>query len=121
MASPQEKLAKSLEALHQLQPQGVAAIRSAALSRQHRERLVKAGFLREVMKGWYIQTRPDEVAGDSTAWFASFWDFCTAYLSERFGHDWCLSPEQSLSLQGGNRTVPVQLLVRSPAGDNKPT
>jgi hypothetical protein len=32
-----------------------------------------------------------------------------------------LSPEQSLSLHGGNRAVPHQLLVRTPKGGNKPT
>lgn len=121
MASPKEKLAGSLETLHSLQEQGVVAIRSGDLSRTHRERLVKGGFLQEVIKGWYIASRPDELPGDSTAWYASFWDFCAAYLSERFGKAWCLSPEQSLSLHGGNRSVPVQLLVRTPKGGNKPT
>jgi hypothetical protein len=72
------------------------------------------------MKGWYIPSRPDETPGDSTAWYASFWDFCAAYLKERFDEDWCLSPEQSISLHAGNRTVPTQLLVRSPKGGNKP-
>lgn len=100
---------------------GGVAIRSRALSRTHRERLLKNGFLKEVIKGWYIPARPDEIPGDSTAWYASFWDFCAAYLTERFGKDWCLSPEQSLSLHGGNRTVPIQLLVRAPKEGNKPT
>ncbi|MDA1306083.1 MAG: Fic family protein [Acidobacteria bacterium] len=121
MATPQEKLADSLNALHELQKRGVIAIRSADLSRTNRERLVENGFLLEVMRGWYIPSRPEEVPGDSTAWYASFWDFCVAYLSERFRDQWCLSPEQSLSLHGGNRTVPPQLLVRTPKGGNKPT
>ena len=107
MATPQEKLAESLQALHELQARGVTAIRSRALSRTHRERLLGNGFLREVMKGWYIPSRPDETPGDSTAWYSSFWDFCAAYLSARFGAEWCLSPEQSLSLLAGNRTVPA--------------
>ena len=106
MATPQEKLAESLEALHELQGRGIVAIRSHDLSRTDRERLLASGFLKEVMKGWYIPSRPDEAPGDSTAWYASFWDFCAAYLADRFGEEWCLSPEQSLSLQGGNRTVP---------------
>jgi len=121
MATPQEKLAESLKALQELQRRGAVAIRSRDLSRTHRERLVKNGFLKDVIKGWYIPARPDEVPGDSTAWYASFWDFCAAYLTERFGKHWCLSPEQSLSLHGGNRTVPIQLLVRTPKGGNKPT
>ena len=121
MAAPPGKLARSLEALKVLQDRGVAAIRSSDLERIDRERLVKNGFLHPVMKGWYIPARPDAVAGDSTAWYASFWDFCASYLNERFGTDWCLSPEQSLLLHAGNRTVPRQLLVRSPKGDNKIT
>jgi hypothetical protein len=121
MTDPQEKLAESLEALHKLQAHGAAAIRSRDLGRTDRERLVKAGFLKEVIKGWYIPSRPDEAPGDSTAWYASFWDFCGAYLTERFGREWCLSPEHSLALHAGNRTVPTQLLVRTPKGGNKPT
>ena len=121
MARPQEKLAESLETLRELQERGIVAVRSRDLSRTHRERLQSNGFLKEVMKGWYIPSRPDETPGDSTTWYASFWDFCAAYLNERFGEDWCLSPEQSISLHTGNRTVPTQLLVRSPKGGNKPT
>ena len=121
MPTPQEKLAQSLEALHELERRGVVAIRSNHLSRTDRQRLLKSGFLKAVMKGWYIPSRPDETPGDSTAWYASFWDFCAAYLSDRFGEEWCLSPEHSLSLHGGNRGVPAQLLVRAPKGGNKPT
>ena len=121
MASAQKKLAESLQVLRELQERGVVAVRSADLSRTHRERLVKNGFLKEVMRGWYILSRPDETPGDSTTWYASFWGFCAAYLSERFDNNWCLSPEQSISLHTGNRTVPNQLLVRTPKGGNKPT
>ena len=121
MATPQEKLAESLEALRALQDRGVVAIRAADLKRVHRERLLKNGFLQEVMKGWYIATHPDYAGGESTAWYASFWAFCAAYLRERFGSDWCLSPEHSLSLHAGNHAVPPQLVVRSPRGGNKAT
>ena len=120
--TPQQRLADALQALHELQREGVVAIRSPQhLSRTDRERLVKSGFLHEVMRGWYIAARPDEPAGDSTSWYASFWDFCAAYLSVRFGAGWCLSPEQSLLLHGGNRAVPAQLIVRARKGGNKPT
>lgn len=118
MATPSEKLAASLEELKRLQDRGQIAIRSSGLSRTHRQRLLKHGFIQEVMKGWYIPARPDETAGESTAWYASFWRFCASYLEERFGQDWCLSPEQSISVHAENRTVPAQLLVRSSAGQN---
>lgn len=122
MAAPPEKLAQSLELLGKLQTaSGAVAIRARDLSRTHRERLVANGFLWEVIKGWYLPSRPDEVKGESSAWYASFWRFCSAYLEGRFGTVWCLSPEQSLSLHAGNRTVPRQLLVRSPRARNKVT
>lgn len=122
MPAPSEKLAQSLELLGKLQTSsGAAAIRAGDLSRTHRERLLANGFLREVIKGWYIPSRPDEVKGKSTAWYASFWRFCAVYLDERFGAEWCLAPEQSLSLHAGNWTVPRQLVVRSPGARNKVT
>ena len=120
MATPAVNLAASLEILKQLQDRGLVAIRASDVTRIHRERLLKNGFIREVMKGWYIPTRPDELAGESTAWYASFWAFCTGYLTERFGRDWCVSPEQSLTLHAGDWTVPRQILIRSPKGGNKP-
>ena len=121
MASPHEKLAESLEALRVLQASGIVTVRSSDLTRTHRERLLKNGFLLEVMKGWYIPVRPGEATGESTAWYASFWIFCAVYLQERFGINWSLSPEQSLLLHAGNMTIPRQLLVRSPKARNKIT
>jgi hypothetical protein len=122
MATPSERLAESLEVLHALQKAGsAAAIRARDLTRTHRERLVATGFLREVIRGWYRPTRPDEAPGESTAWFAAFWPFAAAYLESRFGRHWSLSPDQSISLHGGNWTVPRQLVVRSPRARNKTT
>lgn len=121
MATPSEKLAKSLETLHALQDRGVIAIHTSNLAREHRDRLLRNGFMQRVIKGWYISSRPDEPSGESTAWYASFWDFCAAYLKHRFSHLWCLSPEQSLLLHAENWTVPKQLLVRSPKAQNNLT
>ena len=122
MATPQEKLASSLDVLRALQTEnGAAAVRAKDLSRTHKDRLVENGFLVEIMKGWYILSRPDDRKGDSTAWYASYWRFCAIYLQERFGNSWSLSPEQSLSIHTGNWTVPQQLLVRSPKARNKIT
>lgn len=122
MVTPSEKLAESLEVLHKLQKDGGgAAIRARDLTRTHRERLLASGFLREVIKGWYIPTRPEEAPGESTAWYAAFWPFAAAYLESRFGRNWSLSPDQSISLHGGNWTVPRQLVVRAARARNKVT
>ena len=119
MATPSEKLASSLEALRIIQEKGKTAIKSRDLSRIHRERLLRNGFIQEVMKGWYITASPDQNIGESTPWYASFWGFCSEYLNDRFGDNWCVSPEQSLLLHSGNQRVPNQLIIRSPQAGNK--
>lgn len=121
MAKPHEKLAESLEVLRSLQERGVIAVRASDLTRTHRERLLKKGFLQKIKKGWYIPVNPGELPGESTVWYASFWSFCAAYLNARFEEKWSLSPEQSLLLHVGNYRVPRQLLVRSPMAGNKIT
>jgi Fic/DOC family len=118
MATPSEKLADSLEKLKELQDDGVVAIKSDALSRTHRERLLENGFLEEVHKGWYMAVSPEAIRGDSTAWYISYWDFCAQFLNDRLGKNWCISPEQSLLLHGGNTTVPSRMIIRSPEGNN---
>ena len=121
MSTPSEKLAESLKVLAKLQRQHAGAIRASDLSRTHRERLLKQGFLLRVMNGWLIPSRPDNVEGESTAWYASYWQFCAVYLRGRFKTQWCLSPEQSLSIHAGSWTVPKQLVVRAPKARNKIT
>ena len=120
MPTLQEKLAESLEVLRKIQSdEGITAIKATRISRTHRERLIKNGFIREVMKGWYISSRPGERPDDTTSWYNSYWNFISDYLNDRFGDEWCLSPEQSIFLHSENRTVPVQILVRSKrAGNN---
>lgn len=121
MPAPHQKLAESLHILKSLQDKGIVAVRSRDLTRTHRERLVESGFLQEVMKGWYIPSSPGDLPGDSTSWYTSFWNFCAVYLEERFGSNWCLYPEQSIKLHIGDMTVPIQLLVKSTKGRNRPT
>ena len=118
MATPNEKLAASLTQLEKLQQDGRRVIRSGELTRVHRERLLKNGFLREVMKGWLISTGPNVEPGDTTPWFASFWEFCAAYCTVRFGQDWHLSPEQSLLLYAENTVIPKQVIVHALKGGN---
>ncbi|GHT28509.1 hypothetical protein AGMMS49574_02980 [Bacteroidia bacterium] len=119
MATIQEKLADSLSILKQLQNEaGLAIVKSSEISRTHLERLKENGFLQEVMKGWYISSRPDSVPGDTTNWYTSYWYFVSEYANARFAQEWCLSADQSLSIYSGNRVVPAQIIVRSPQGSN---
>lgn len=118
MPAPNEKLAESLGVLHELQKGGRRVFKSDDLSRTHRERLVQNGFLQEVMKGWLISSSPSARAGDSTPWYASFWEFCARYCNDRFDDEWHLSPEQSLLLHAENTVIPTQVVVYSPKGTN---
>lgn len=120
MATPQQKLASSLEELKRVQDKTGMVVRSDQLSRTHRTRLIQNGFLSEVIRGWYIATSPNEQPGDTTSWYAGYWRFVSRYLTDRFGDDWCLSPDASFLVHAGDWAVPRQLLVRAPRGSNKP-
>ncbi len=118
LSTPHLRLAEALAFLRGLQQNGQHVFRSSELSRVHRERLLRAGFLQEVMKGWLIPANPGTRLGDSTPWYASFWDFCARYCEERFGADWHLPPEQSLLIHGENTVIPAQVIVSSPKAAN---
>ena len=115
---PQQKLGTSLDELKTLQQGGRRVFQSKELGRVHRERLLKNGFLRQVMKGWVISVSPGLSDGDSTPWYASFWEFCDRYCHERFGDDWHLSPEQSLLLRAENTVIPTQVIIYTSKGTN---
>lgn len=118
MATPQEKLASSLAALHALHQAGRTVIRSSELSRTHLERLVAAGYLRLVIKGWYMPTRPTEQAGDTSAWYLSMRDFISGYCNQRFGGEWYVNAELSLLLHTGATALPSQIQIHAAEGKN---
>jgi len=113
MAEPNEKLAVSLEVLQKLQDQGIKAIKSTKISRVHKDRLLRNGYLKEVTKGWYIAASPEEKEGETASWYMAYWDFCADYLRDVYGDDYFISPDQSLLIHAGNWTVPTELIVRT--------
>jgi len=122
MPKPNERLAQALKVLFDLQQQKNAGIYTDDLpNRNTRELLLKHGFIKEVTKGWYIASNPDEMDGATTSWYSSYWDFIVTFLNHKYGQNWYLSAEQSLLHHAGNHAVPQQLIVRSPKGNNHPT
>lgn len=119
MATPQQLLAASLEELHKLQDSDphVVIRGTEQLSRTHLKRLLDNGWLQEVMKGWYVPSRPGS-EGDTTVWYTSYWHFIRAYAESKFGSDWCVSPEISLDIHSGKTTVPTQLIIKSSKANN---
>jgi len=118
MAAPHEKLAASLAMLAKLQNGDRRVFQSKELPRTDRERLLAQGFLQEVIKGWLVSMDPGTAQGDTTPWYASFWEFCASYCEVRFGNIWYLSAEQSLLLHAENTIIPKQVVVNSPKGAN---
>jgi len=116
MATPivppaQRHLADALQRMRDLQAEGNRVFETKDFTRTQREALESAGFLRRVILGWYIATRPGERDGDTTAWNASFRDFIGAYCEARFGDEWCLSAEHSLLVHAGETVLPSQVVV----------
>lgn len=103
------ELAAALRVLKRLQEKHHGVIEANDLADQVRKLLRDAGFLRPVVKGWYVCGNPSDNTGDSTSWYATFWAFVSGYLSKRFGKRYCLNPEASLMLHTGNTTVPRQV------------
>lgn len=91
-------------------------LKSASLSRADREILMKSGYLRGICKGWYLLSKPTEKLGESTAWYASFWDFLSVYLDDRFGTDYCLSAPSSIDAHTGANIIPTQVIVLTAHG-----
>lgn len=117
MPPPNEKMATSLEALRALGP--TRAIPASALTRVHRERLKAAGYLGEVVKGWYVATQPGDSLANGTAWSGAMREFIADYCNDRFGEEWHVGPEQSLRMHSGERSLPLQLSIWSPAARNQ--
>lgn len=119
MATIKEKIVESLKVLQALQDDKNCVVLKGTneISRTHLDRLLKSGYLQEVIKGWYISSRPG-AEGDTTVWYTSYWYFIAKYATNRFGNKWCLSPELSLDIHSGKTTIPAQSIIRSPHGNN---
>ena len=113
-----EKPLSRLQAL--LKKKGSSIIHTSELARADREILVQHHWLEEIIRGWYLAIRPDLEKGDSTAWYANFWDFLNSYLGHNYGLEYCLSAECSLDVHVGSTTIPKQVIVMAQNGSGSP-
>lgn len=113
------ELAIALRALKNQQESGVGSVfrGNGILGASNTKILLQNGFLEQVLKGWYIASSPAH-AGTTVSWFASYWPFVAAYCNSRFGEDWCLTPEESISVLSGATVIPRQVIVRVRKGSN---
>jgi hypothetical protein len=102
-------LADSLQIAKKASINGV--VRSEDIDRGARERLVRALFLKEVIRGWYLLTSPAGI-GITTLWYSNYWEFIKQYLTERFGEEgYCLSAESSLDVYAAQNVISPQLVI----------
>lgn len=94
-----------------IQEKGIHILKSSDISRSDREILTHHRWLEEIIRGWYLVVRPDLAKGDSTAWYASFWNFLSIYLEHHYGKDYCLSAESSLDRHLGSSLIPKQVIA----------
>ena len=106
-----KKLAAALHTLHKVLGSELGVIRGNQLKQPEREILQKNGFLQEIIKGWYFVSDPTAVQGDTTPFFANYWEYVSRYLNERFGEQYCLSPEHSLLIHAENNVIPKQVNI----------
>jgi len=82
--------------------------------------LVHGRWLQPIVRGWYLLVRPDAPPGESSPWYASFWDFLGLYLQDLYGDRYCLSAESSLDLHVNSTTIPKQVIAIAEKGNNSP-
>ena len=121
MAPAQQLLAGSLEFLKLLHDSGQFVFAADRLPRIHRDRLLKAGYLQRILRGWYLSASPADRDGDTTAWQANWQAFLAQYCEARFGAQWQLSAEQSLHVQTATPLPSRQLLVHAAGAHNNVT
>lgn len=99
---------------------GIHVLHSSEISRSDRVILTQTRWLEEILQGWYMVVRPDLPPGESTSWYANFWDFIEIYLEHHYGKEYCFSAEYSLDLHLGKFAVPKQITVIAKKGSGKP-
>ena len=113
--SEKDRLVKALTELHNVLGAERGVVRGPQLDNGSRRLLLQKGYLREILKGWYFVSDPTAADGDTTPFFANFWEYLARYLGERFGANYCLTAEHSLLRHAQHtvipRTVNVMLAV----------
>jgi hypothetical protein len=104
--SPRQKLARALAELHNVLGADRGVVRGNQIKSATRSLLVQTGYLREILRGWYFVSDPTAEIGDTTPFFANFWEYLARYLNKRFEGNYCLSAEQSLLRHAQYNVIP---------------
>lgn len=94
-------------------------MRGPQLTNANRVLLLESGYLREILKGWYFVSDPTTEQGDTTPFFANFWEYLARYLGERFGMGYCLTAEHSLLRHAQYTVIPKTVNVMLEANQSQ--
>ncbi len=114
-----EKLADALREAAAIRSGNI--VNSSNLKPTTRTFLVSEGYLKQIVRGWYLFDADVSVgkAGESALWYQSIWQFIGQYLKESYGNDYWLNPEASIDIHTANNSLPKQLVVFTREGATK--
>ncbi|MCA2421854.1 Fic family protein [Vibrio parahaemolyticus] len=114
-----EKLAEALREASAVRAGNI--VNSSNLKPTTRTLLVSEGYLKQIVRGWYLFDADITVqkAGESALWYQSIWQFVGQYLQEAYGDDYWLNPEASIDIHTANNSLPKQLVVFTSEGATK--
>lgn len=88
-------------------------LRSSDLSAIDRTRLIHGGWLKRVVRGYYVLGTPGR-EGESGVWHGhDFRSFARLYLADRFGKGYCLSAKDSIDVHIGEPSLSGQMVVNT--------
>jgi hypothetical protein len=109
--SASQRLARALSELHGVLGAERGVVRGPQISNATRVLLLEKGYLREILKGWYFVSDPTAGNGDTTPFYANFWEYLASYLGDRFGSNYCLTAEHSLLRHAQYNVIPPTVNV----------
>lgn len=114
-----ERVARSLADLHRRTRGGTKTVfRSGDFGRPDREVLIAAGHLKTIIRGWLMLSSPGEAFDAAGSWQNAHKEFCRAYLDDRFGPSWVLSPETSILSISDKLGQSMRIVVRAKDANN---
>jgi hypothetical protein len=88
-------------------------LRSSDLSATDRTRLISGGWLKRIVRGYYVLGTPGR-EGESGVWYGhDFRSFARLYMADRFGKRYCLSAKDSIEVHIGEPALSGQIVVNT--------
>ena len=115
----QTLLSEALKALKKRQDKSENVFNTNVFKSEHRTMLLGTGYIKQIMKEWYRSSNPGEMPGDSTFFYASFWQFLSMYCKSNFKKNYSLGVDESIALLTASTIIPQNIAIGTKKGGNK--